>query len=123
MSEPLYYDPKTGEPTGKTIGWLRDIYYSTRAVECTTTSREAFGELARELARLQRERDEAVRSRDIEKECFRVTNAACKSALDQRDAALARIEKALVILLFRGNGMSDVSIMDRALAALMEVKS
>jgi len=92
MSEPLYYDPKTGEPTGKTIGWLRDIYYSTRAVERTTTSREAFGELARELARLQRE----------------------------RDAALARIEKARVILLFRGNGMSDVSIMDRALAALAE---
>ncbi len=39
----------------------------------------------------------------------------------ERDAALSRIEKARVILLYRGNGMSDVSIMDRALAALMEV--
>ncbi len=96
MSEPLYYDPKTGEPTGKTIGWLRDIYYSTRAVECTTTSREAFGELARELARLQRE----------------------------RDAALSRIEKAREVLERVHEAGEDLceyeTLINRAIAALTE---
>ena len=51
----------------------------------------------------------------------RALRAEVERLTAERDAALSRIEKARVILLFRGNGMSDVSIMDRALAALMEV--
>lgn len=110
-----------------------------------------YAAILAEVERLTAERDEAIREAEIckaiIKHCggsFVVKCMLCGKPFDvrdpdwlkhdlmcskhpmraverERDAALARIEKARVILLFRGNGMSDVSIMDRALAALTEV--